>query len=101
MNFIEAVKKFYSAGKSERETFIVRESGYRSEEDTIGGLFFALGLDAESNLCSMQYQRVARCCRNTGEVIANTDNNYNLTEEDFLAEDWRVFNADTWETEEE
>jgi type II secretory pathway component PulJ len=93
MNFIEAVKKFYSADKSEEEIFIVRERWDRNIAREEYSCFWALTLDNQSNLCAGEYYIA------TNDVLSYSLNNNRLSQEDFLAEDWRVFDADKWETE--
>jgi hypothetical protein len=93
MNFIKAVKEFYNMGKSEEEIFIVRERWDRNSAREEYSYFRALTLDNQSNLCAGGYYIA------TNDVLSYSLNRNRLSQEDFLAEDWGLFNAATWKME--
>jgi hypothetical protein len=73
--------------ESEEKTFIVREIWDRSGTRE-SGYFWALELDENRNLCAFNYNEYGRI---------SIDNCDYLSEDDFLADDWYIFDIVRWE----
>jgi hypothetical protein len=90
MNFTEAVKRLYGVAKNEEWAYITRKDWERSASKHGRSFFWALCIDSNLDLRPFQMDSNGKC---TGKIS-------HLHNEDYLADDWAIFDIGRWEIQE-